>query len=657
MAKLTKDEREKMSAEDFGDPKNRLFPIKDQSDVDSAVKAHVHHDDPASVKNNIKAICERKGLKVPEAWQGEGDPKSSFADDDPLAAARAAKAAKAGEEEETDEDEDEDEEKEESEESEESDEDDEDEEEEEEEDEDDEDEEEDEEADAEMSALFSLTSQDSKAQNDGMVLRKAPLIFRAGEYPDKNFSMSPEEMLVAFKTFRPVDIDLEHKPSVLDKKLGRIVKVELSRDGTEMSGEALIPAWLDKILERDNRKLSAAFDRKTKQMIGCSLVRTPRISDAHLMAAFAKYEADCEIDPANKENNPSTEGIAAGSHADPDGKPSAEDANTPAGSMGNWDKALPKAAYEVTPDDQKSDKGQEKLAAIKNEAAEVGASDEEDEKAEYRDDAALSAEENMKRREAFFSRKAARARFLRACFAGNREALKLKLIYDLAKADAVAFESNGKSKESGPQYQNQRDDGGINDGKRLNTPLPNPSDAPKPLDQMQHPRPADSGTTPDTSSIVQGQEGRGRSPYEGFSANDPEVQKLKAQVAKLQEDKIKAESIVFADQEISAKRSLPADRDSLVASYLLAAKDDLNVGGTVAFDGYSMSRVDFLKRSHLKRVPHTHLTQESVAVGNNNTAVFNQTTTSGSHSAPMSDERRKELLAHTSLGRHVLDRK
>ncbi len=68
MSKLTKDERDKMPAEDFGDPKKRLFPICDQADIDSAAKTHQNADDPAAVRDNLKAIADRKKLKCPESW-------------------------------------------------------------------------------------------------------------------------------------------------------------------------------------------------------------------------------------------------------------------------------------------------------------------------------------------------------------------------------------------------------------------------------------------------------------------------------------------------------------------------------------------------------------------------------------------------------------
>lgn len=123
---------------------------------------------------------------------------------------------------------------------------------------------------------------------DGLVYRDG-LIFRSGNYPDKNFSLSPEELKQAAEKFsNPLDIDLEHVPTPLDGKMGQLVAVEANADGTELHGVVAIPKWLDSILPK--HKVSASWDRAKKTLAGLALVRHPRVSDAALMAAFAVEE-------------------------------------------------------------------------------------------------------------------------------------------------------------------------------------------------------------------------------------------------------------------------------------------------------------------------------------------------------------------------------
>ncbi len=72
----SKEERDKLSAEDFAGP-HQSFPIKTQEDVDSAAHLVGKAADPAAVKARIIAIAKRKGLKVPEAWTGNSTPYAS----------------------------------------------------------------------------------------------------------------------------------------------------------------------------------------------------------------------------------------------------------------------------------------------------------------------------------------------------------------------------------------------------------------------------------------------------------------------------------------------------------------------------------------------------------------------------------------------------
>jgi hypothetical protein len=69
-AYISQKERDKVADEDFGDPENRKYPIRNQSDLDSAAKliGKAPASKRASIKARIKKIAKRKGLTLPESW-------------------------------------------------------------------------------------------------------------------------------------------------------------------------------------------------------------------------------------------------------------------------------------------------------------------------------------------------------------------------------------------------------------------------------------------------------------------------------------------------------------------------------------------------------------------------------------------------------------
>ena len=121
---------------------------------------------------------------------------------------------------------------------------------------------------------------------DGDVVRRCGKVFEAGEYPDKGVEFTEQDLAEAVSKFAPVDNDLEHEPTVLDGKLGRLERVWQS--GKELFGEVAVPKWLDAVLGEDPLKVSLAFDRD-KSIVGNALVLNPRISDAAVFAAFNNH--------------------------------------------------------------------------------------------------------------------------------------------------------------------------------------------------------------------------------------------------------------------------------------------------------------------------------------------------------------------------------
>lgn len=122
-----------------------------------------------------------------------------------------------------------------------------------------------------------------QARADGMIVRVGK-IFEAGEYPDKGVTYTEDALDEAIEGFTPVDNDLEHRSTILDGKLGQLEKVW--RKGKELFGQVAIPAWLDDLVGTKPIKVSLAWSRATKRIVGNALVLNPRIADATIFAAY-----------------------------------------------------------------------------------------------------------------------------------------------------------------------------------------------------------------------------------------------------------------------------------------------------------------------------------------------------------------------------------
>ncbi len=150
---------------------------------------------------------------------------------------------------------------------------------------------------ADFIATGALT--EGRRESPDMILYPNSKLFEAGDYPDKSFSMTPEELWAAVEQFNaPVPVDLEHTSTVLDGALGEVRGLRLSPDGAQLLGAVAIPAWLDSLLGPEDRKVSCEWDRDKRTLRRLALVKNPRITDAALIAAFA----DCR-----RKNAPSGE--------------------------------------------------------------------------------------------------------------------------------------------------------------------------------------------------------------------------------------------------------------------------------------------------------------------------------------------------------------
>ena len=136
-------------------------------------------------------------------------------------------------------------------------------------------------SDARILAAFS-------SDEDGEMVTKRGKIFEAGDYPDKGVSFDEDDLEAAASDFTEVLNDLEHRPTVLDGKLGQLKKVW--RVGKELHGELTIPKWFTEVVGDEAIKVSLSFNRD-KRINGNALVLRPRISDAAVMSAFTAFNS------------------------------------------------------------------------------------------------------------------------------------------------------------------------------------------------------------------------------------------------------------------------------------------------------------------------------------------------------------------------------
>jgi hypothetical protein len=126
-------------------------------------------------------------------------------------------------------------------------------------------------------------------------------LFEAGDYPDKNFTLTEDELNIAAANFQPVANDLQHTNTILDGKLGTLESVYVK--GKELFGKVKIPKWLHD-LHPNAIKTSLTWSRDDKRIRGNALVLNPRVPDAQIVAAFEAYDRESELDNQNIKTKP-----------------------------------------------------------------------------------------------------------------------------------------------------------------------------------------------------------------------------------------------------------------------------------------------------------------------------------------------------------------
>lgn len=128
---------------------------------------------------------------------------------------------------------------------------------------------------------------EAPSAREGAFVLRTGKIFEAGEYEDKAFSMSPEEMEAACRQFEAgKPLNFEHAPCPLDGLMGHVERIW--NDGRSLYADVSLNRHLDAIYRENSLpvRVSAELFRDKKTLAGLALVRHPRVSDAALMAAF-----------------------------------------------------------------------------------------------------------------------------------------------------------------------------------------------------------------------------------------------------------------------------------------------------------------------------------------------------------------------------------
>lgn len=121
----------------------------------------------------------------------------------------------------------------------------------------------------------------------GVAIYDNALLFRAGDYPDKNFSMSPAEMANAARSWQPVPGNIQHS-EFLAGRAGTISRAWIDpTDPTVLRGEVRVPLSLDRLLTDGEKRISMEWNRAGKFADGFALCTNPRVSDAALMSLEA----------------------------------------------------------------------------------------------------------------------------------------------------------------------------------------------------------------------------------------------------------------------------------------------------------------------------------------------------------------------------------
>lgn len=226
----------KIPDDDYGDPTGKRYPVRSQDDINEYVRAEI---DPDS-KVRLGKIAERKKLRLPQTWLGQGtnQPVLTDAKGTPDGIGGDPRYYKSER--------------------------------------------------AKMHAMATFSAEKRRVDGEYAVYPDQYL-FKAGDYPAHGLSLTAAEMAAAVPQFRPLAGNIEHTEFLQ----GQAVFVDAIRvdaaDPEVLRGDVRVPLWLDEKLGDREKRLSAEWHKSRKTLDGMALVVSPAIPEADLVATFAKH--------------------------------------------------------------------------------------------------------------------------------------------------------------------------------------------------------------------------------------------------------------------------------------------------------------------------------------------------------------------------------
>jgi hypothetical protein len=131
------------------------------------------------------------------------------------------------------------------------------------------------------------------------------LLFKAGDYPDKQMKVEPADLPVMLQNTSPFNINFEHS---VDGALRAIEKAGLAKaaefwidpvDDSIVRAKVLVHKLIDDQLEIKGISVEIPYEGP-KRFSGAGLTYTPRVADAALMAAFKELAHRADTPPAGE---------------------------------------------------------------------------------------------------------------------------------------------------------------------------------------------------------------------------------------------------------------------------------------------------------------------------------------------------------------------
>lgn len=447
------------------------------------------------------------------------------------------------------------------------------------------------------------------------IVRRWTKLFTTGDYPDKEFSLTPEEMAKAVDVFAPVPIDLQHTNTVLDGKLGLLESVEPSDDGTELFGMVAIPTWLDGLIDGSQRAVSTTWDKTTKTLKGLAIVTEARVDDAVMMAAFEKASKLPKLpDPPVTFKDIET---------------AVEKQDMPtilSALLARIDDEVALAGVVSFASRHDTREGQSTLQNLHDTSARYGA---------------VCADPNVK-------------------MASAHESQALQAIHDMTTEHGATCSDMSKSTPgwyfSSATVATQQ----------AATP-PEETDGMKTLEEVlreffggSKDTPGAPGSEPPPANVATPAVSSPATPAVAETtthpAADPEKVLLQEEVNRLRAEGIQIRATTFADRVIREGRALPVERDALIVSFTQAAVDDMRLPGTVKFaDGKDASRVQILEAQIGARKPNM---LDSERLPSELVGLINMSkTTPASETGSTSKETIDGMIATTAAGQQHIARR